>query len=669
MNTFKWRKSWIALMLILTLFAGCKGESPTAPPPGGGNNGGGTTTPPVSSTFTLTTSNSNPLIDSIVTITATATQNGAAVPNGTAVEFVSTGGALDGGGTAIIKTTTNGVATVTLTASSASTIRVQGTVNNVSRTVDVQFSEKPITPGPIDTTPTISSVTPSILRPAGGETIRINGTNFKAPVRVLFDVGLPLPVEASVVAVTATTIDVVTPAVTLGAGQQLVSDVIIITEAGSTTERRVAGADLVTFRNEELTPRISAISPNSGPVVGGTEVKIFGDGFQAPVQVSFGFLEGPTWQEARVVQVTYNEITVIAPDGRSVSLNGGTPITGPVDVRVVNIASNKDVVLESSYRYVSALQITAVGPTEGLFTGGTRVQIDGIGFVAPVAVSIGGVAAQPISVSGSRIIALTGGVNLTSCGDTSGPVVVTNIVNGDQAQGPAFTYRVPRPAVISVTPTPATEGQLVQVLVANALPGVNRIKIGDRVVFPTSSIFNNDGSATFTVAVPTNLTFTTTSCTAGNITGTRNVPLLLDVTYTNVQTNCTDTADDALTVNPSDLSCQIPPPQNAVLTPTTPPCVNMGNVVFAGATTGTTNFTVLNSGGQPLIISNVAVSASANATVTVAPNSSTIAPQSSTTFTVTVDPTAVGPFSGTITINSNDPDTPGMTFCFSGNGV
>jgi hypothetical protein len=670
MKTFKWRKSWVALFVILALFAGCKGDSPTAPPPGGGNNGGGPTTPPVSSSVTLTASNTSPVIDSIVTITATATLNGAAVPNGTAVEFVSNGGVLDGGGTSIIKTTTNGVASVTLTASAAATIRVQATVNNVSRTVDVTFTAKPVTPPPANTTPTISAVTPSILRPSGGETIRISGTNFKAPVRVLFDVGLPLPVEASVVSVTATAIDVVTPSVNLGAGQQLVGDIIVITDVGSTSEQRVASADIVTFRNEELTPRISAVSPNSGPVVGGTEVKIFGDGFQSPVQVSFGFAEGPFWQEARVVEVTYNTITVVAPDGRSVSENGGRPVTGPVDIRVVNIASNKDVILESTYRYVSALQITAVGPTEGLYTGGTRVQIDGIGFVAPVAVSIGGVAAQPISVSGTRVIALTGPVNITSCGDTGGPVSVTNIVNGDTTQGPAFTYRVPKPTVVGVSPSPVVEGGNVQVVVANAQPGLNRIRVGDRVVFPTSAVFSNDGSATFTVAVPTNLTFATRACTSGSgVAGTEFVPLVVDVTYTNVASGCTDTADDALTVTPADTSCHIPPPPNAVLTPTTPPCVNMGNVTAAGTATGVTTFTLLNSGGQPLIVSNVAVSSSVNASVVVAPNSASIPPQNSATFTVTVDPGAAGPFSGTITINTNDPDTPGMSFCFSGNGV
>ncbi|HEX7831325.1 MAG TPA: hypothetical protein VF787_16835, partial [Thermoanaerobaculia bacterium] len=158
MRTFKARKSWIAQLVILALFAACKGESPTAPPPGGGNPPGGSTTPPVSSTLTLTASNTTPVVDSLVTISATATLNGATVPNGTAVEFVSNGGALDGGGTSIIKTTTNGVATVTLTASAATTVRVSATVNNVSRTVDVTFSAKPTTTPPISTVPSISSV-------------------------------------------------------------------------------------------------------------------------------------------------------------------------------------------------------------------------------------------------------------------------------------------------------------------------------------------------------------------------------------------------------------------------------------------------------------------------------------------------------------------------------
>jgi hypothetical protein len=671
MKAFKERKSWIVLTLILFLFAACKGESPTAPSTTTTTTGN---TPPVSSSLTLTSSNTSPVVDSIVTITATATLNNAPVPNGTAIEFQSTGGALDGGGTSIIKTTTNGVASVSLTSSSAVPVRVSATVNNVNRFVDVTFSAKPVVIPPVETIPSISSVSPAVGPPTGGQIIRINGANFRAPVRVLFDTGLPLPVEASVVAVTSTTIDVVTPSVNLGAGQQLLSDIILITEVGTTTEYRVEAADAFTFRNEQLTPVISTLSPSSGPVTGGTEVKIFGSGFQAPTQVMFGTAAGNIWQEAKVVQVNYGEIIVVAPDGRSTSPAGNATVTGPVDVRVKNIASNTEAVLGNGFRYVAALAITSVSPREGAFVGGTRVQIDGIGFLAPVAVTIGGVAAQPISVSGTRIIAMTSALNITSCGDSGGPVVVTNINNGDQAEGGSFTYRVPQPTITGVSPSAVTEGGNITVTVANAQPGVNRIKLGDRVVFPTSSIFNPDGSATFTVAVPTNFTFSTTACTVGPVTGTRNVPLVLDVSYINVQTGCTDLAEDAATVNPTDASCQIPPPPTFVMAPANTCAapgnfINIGNVPFTDPATGSTTFTILNSGGQPLIVSSVAVTGSSNATVTAAPTNTTVAPQASTTITVTANPTAAGAFSGQITVNTNDPTTPSQTFCFSGNGT
>src|SRR6266478_6653295 len=90
MNYFKTRK-WIvtlpALLLVVAM-AGCKGESsPTAPNPTGGGGGGTTTTPPSGATVTLSVSNPTPVVDSSSTITATVTQGGTAVPNGTAVEY------------------------------------------------------------------------------------------------------------------------------------------------------------------------------------------------------------------------------------------------------------------------------------------------------------------------------------------------------------------------------------------------------------------------------------------------------------------------------------------------------------------------------------------------------------------------------------------------------
>ena len=79
-------KRWPGLLLtvLLSVLVACKGETPTAPP--GGSTPPGT--PPSSGlNVALSASNSDPLVDSTVVITATVTQNNQVVPNGTAVEF------------------------------------------------------------------------------------------------------------------------------------------------------------------------------------------------------------------------------------------------------------------------------------------------------------------------------------------------------------------------------------------------------------------------------------------------------------------------------------------------------------------------------------------------------------------------------------------------------
>lgn len=668
MRTIRERKSWVALLAILVLFTACKGDSPTAPAPGGGTPGG--STPPANVVIALTASKTDPLVDSSVTITATVTLSGAPVANGTAVEFVSSAGLIDGAAAATIKTTTNGIATVTLTSSAAGKIVVGATVNNVSKSVEVTFLAKPTTENPPVLTPTITSVTPAIGRPAGGEIIKITGTNFKTPLKVLFDLGGIAPVEVFVASSTDKLLEVITPAVDLGAGQQKTASIIIITGAGTSAEDRVEAADAFTFRNEQLTPVVSSLSPNSGPVGGGTRVTIFGEGFQAPLQVMFGSIPGNIWTEAQIISIKYNEIIALTPLASATAPSGSGTVTGPVDLRIVNIASNTSVEVDNSFRYVAAITITAIGPNEGPYTGGTRVSIDGTGFVGPVTVSIGGRVAQPISVSGTKIIAITDALEITSCADSGGAVVVTNITNGDSASGPSFTYKVPKPLISAISPAVVTAGGNVQITVQNAQPGVNRISLGDRELFPTGAVFSDDGSAVFTVAVPTNFEFQTEACTDLGVVGVQEVSLIVDVKYTNLETTCTNTLADGLEIEPTDTSCQLPPVQDAAISPVTPPCINMGNVTAAGTATGTTNFTISNFGGQPLVISSAVVSSTTNTTtVTVSPPSGSVAAGGSQVFTVTADPAAAAAFGGTITISTNDPDEPTFTFCFDGTGL
>lgn len=674
MKRFRERKSWIVLIAVLLLLAACKGETPTAPPPGGGGNPGGGTTPPTGVTLTLTTSNSNPLVDSSVTITANAKLNDAPVPNGTAVEFVSTSGSLNGSGTAILRTTTNGISTVTLTATTTGLVRVSATVNNVTRNIDVTFVARPVVEPPIASTPTISSITPSIGRPAGGQVIRIVGTNFKSPVRVLFDTGGPLPVEGSVQSVSDTVIEVITPPVNLGSGQELAVDVIVLTQAGSTTEQRVELADGFTYRNEQLTPIIHTVTPNSGPVTGGTRVTILGEGFQEPVQVLFNTAE------AQVLNVTYGQILVETPAARDTNPNGSGAVTGPVTVLVRNINSNKEGSMASGFLYKAAMQITGVTLSgNGTTAGGGRATIEGIGFVAPVIVVIadtaqGDIGLSLISVTGTKIVALIPAIIPENCNeDIEGDIEVTNIGNGDQATGPRLTLGTLEPTIINVNPSTVTIGVTTSftVTVVNPLPGFPRFIVNARTVFPTVTTVNGDGSVTFTLPVPTRVTFPTEACGVG---GTRQLPADIDVEYVPGPTGCEDKIEGGLTVNPADGSCVLPPaaPIASVSPAGTPgSCALLAPdpVVAAGAAVATTNITFTNavgSGGSSLTISGATVSGTNGTFGINQTGAGPLAPGANATFTVMVDPTAIGPITGTATFSTNDPNRPTVTVCITG---
>lgn len=677
------RKSGIALLGIVLLLAACKGETPTAPPSGSQNPPGG---PPVTgANLVLTASNTTPIIDTTVTITATVTQNGQPVPNGTAVEFSTTNGVFTDvtpNVTSLIRTTTNGVATVNLTASTAVVARVTATVNNVTRSVDVSFRTTPacVPPDPrcpVPTTPTITSVTPSVGKPQGGETIRITGTNFIGPLRVLFDVGTGVPVEAIITNSGPTFIDVLTPAVNLGAGQQLVSDIIVVTKVGTGTEERVVGNDVFTFRNVSLTPVVHSLSPTSGPINGGTRVTIFGEGFQAPVQVFFGTAE------AQVINTEFNQIIVVSPDARSTNPNGSGTVTGPVEVRVVNINSNTRGTSPEPFMYKAKMQITAVSPLVGPSTGGTDVTIDGIGFDQPIQVLFGTnppIEAQQIRVSGTQVVVRTPSLP-NACSGGSGAITIVNIDNGDSASSSnIFTFVPVTPQILSAT-TPVTAGTTLTALVAN--PGVGalgtaniRFDLGKgttpatsfTIIPSPSTITSGSANQSFGIAVPlTGFTFPQVACTVGGPggpPGTQPGPVDVPLTFRNLTTGCTDTV--TVTVVPANPVCVQAPPAAAVTAPATGCAIATATV----NTTGSTSITIRNTaaaGAQSLTVTG-AVSPAA---FSISPNTQvSIAPGTSTSFNVTFSaPATAGSTSGTATFTTNDPTNPTLTVCLTGNAT
>jgi hypothetical protein len=686
----------IVLVAVLALsMAGCKGESsPTAPsntttvPPSGG------VTPPTGATLTLTvTPTANPLVSSKVTVTATVTANGQPVADGTAVQFTTTLGTFaDTGLQTTIRTTTNGVATVSLSSTSAGPATVTATVNNVTKTTVVTFGLAPVIPPGPNTTPTITTVcvvtgstctTPATGIPAGGQQVVINGTNFRTPVRVLFDPGNGQPAkEAFVNSVTDTKIVAIAPSFNITTGQTLPVTITVITAAGTATEQSASQANAFTYQLAILTPSVRTLTPTSGSIDGGTAVAILGDAFQAPVQVFFNAAE------AQVVKVTFNEIDVISPTARDTTPNASGPFTGSVDVKVRNVASGKETTFPAGFRYIAKMAITAVTPTTGPATGGTDITIDGTGFVAPVTVDIGPVSgpairAQVLKVSGTQILARTGPTP-SPCSSLLAnlPVTVTNINNGDSATTTGttqnFTY-IPVPSVItsvSASANPIVPGTSLTVTVQN--PGVGSLgnalisfQVGDQTATVTpSTITTGTGSTSFNVIVPSTLTFPpgTAACTAGGLPGTRQFdPLIVPVTFLNNTTACTATSG-AITIQPPTNACVTPP--NAVVTAPAPPACAAAPSVAAGGNSST-SITIQNTGTSNLVINPApTVSGADAADFTVTPTTAkTVAPAGSTTYTVTFHPATTGAKTATVTFLTNDPNNPSITVCLNGTGT
>ncbi len=154
--------------------------------------------------------------------------------------------------------------------------------------------------------PTITSVVPNTGTTAGGDSITINGTNFAAGATVTLGGS-----AATVTNVTSTTISVTTPAHAAGA-------VTVSVTSNAQTANLANGFTYVA--PPQPAPSISGISPNVGPIAGGTVVTISGANFQAGATVTIGGVAA----------------TVGSVSANSIGATTGAHAAGTVDVVVTN---------------------------------------------------------------------------------------------------------------------------------------------------------------------------------------------------------------------------------------------------------------------------------------------------------------------------------------------
>lgn len=121
--------------------------------------------------------------------------------------------------------------------------------------------------------PRVTGVTVTAGPASGGTSVGVTGTGFTGATSVLFGA---TPATSFVVS-GDTSITAVAPAASAGT-----VDVTVVNPGGASAP---IDADLFTF---VAAPVLTGISPESGPVTGGTEVAITGSGFTGALEVDFG---------------------------------------------------------------------------------------------------------------------------------------------------------------------------------------------------------------------------------------------------------------------------------------------------------------------------------------------------------------------------------------------
>ncbi len=116
------------------------------------------------------------------------------------------------------------------------------------------------------------------------------------------------------------------------------------------------------------------LTPSHGPFTGGTRSVLSGRGFSTKVRVFFG-----------ATQVDPSAVLANDPQHAAVVTPPGAP--GPVSVRIVDDATNKERTLAAAFTYDALV----VSPPSGATSGGTRILVTGQGthFVAGAAVKVG----------------------------------------------------------------------------------------------------------------------------------------------------------------------------------------------------------------------------------------------------------------------------------------
>ncbi len=561
----------VACAALALVMGACDTDSPTAP-----QHHAPAATPAPSATWSISiTASPNPIeLDGVSNATSTIqisvrrSDNSQAPPDGAAVILSTSYGTLTStsgaSGTSITVTLSSGDGSATLTVAGTQTgslvlqAQMESSLTQLTMAlIDAPKEEEEVL--------LIENVLPQSGSPVGGDRVRITGTGFEEPVRVLFG-----GVLAELKSVSSTRIVVETPPINLEVGQTSTVDVEVQINVNQSDEASDTLPGAFTYARDSggepvVIPKITSFTPTSGPNEGGTEVTIFGEGFADEVQVYFGTA---AMIEAQLLDISPTRLVALSPAATGFnSINQNSA----VNIRVVNTQSGHETTSILTFQYGggsgSVIQLTAISQTEGVYTGGDIVTIYGLGFVDPVAVDMAGYGQRVQSVTGTEVVIRTSAIEIVSCGEPSGDVTVTNIETGESDSGLTWTYRVPEPSIFTLNPSSTTIDITTRGIVAGAADQLDisgsgfespvRVIFGDDVAASVVSLSADGG--TITVNIPLFFEdFDTETCNedGDDQDGERYLPTAVDVSVTNLATDCEDSFTNAFYYYPSDQTCR-----------------------------------------------------------------------------------------------------------------
>jgi hypothetical protein len=268
--------------------------------------------------------------------------------------------------------------------------------------------------------PTVTALSPGSGPSGGGTPVVITGTNFTNVTGVFFG-GVASP---SFSVQSATSISAASPALAAGS--------VHVTVAAGAGISSSSPADL--FTSVATAPAVTALTPGSGPMSGGTVVTITGSNFNGATAVAFGANAATAF-----TVVSSTQITATAPAGAA----------GTADVQVTTPYGTSSVTPADQFTNVAAPTVTGLNVTSGSTAGSTTVDITGTNFTGMLSVAFGNLPAASITVNSSTQL------TVTTPAEGPGPIDVTvTTANGTSQTSAAdqFTFVAPVPAVTAVNP-------------------------------------------------------------------------------------------------------------------------------------------------------------------------------------------------------------------------